>query len=83
MKEHHSKPRKTRSGAEEIGLDVGVGTIAIVADTKATLKQFCSELIPDQKKKRKLQRKLDRSLRATNPDNYNKNGTVKKGEELQ
>jgi transposase len=70
---------KNKIGTEEIGLDVGVGTIATVADTKATLKQFCSELIPDQKKKRKLQRKLDRSLRATNPDNYNPNGTVKKG----
>ena len=47
------------------------------------LKQFCSELMPDQKKKRKLQRKLDRSLRATNPDNYNKNGTVKKGKKFK
>ena len=36
-----------------------------------------------QKKKRKLQRKLDRSLRATNPDNYNKNGTVKKGKKFK
>jgi transposase len=69
---------KNKVGTEEIGLDIGVGTIATVADTKATLKQFCSELVPDQKKKRKLQRKLDRSLRATNPENYNKNGTVKK-----
>jgi len=65
-------------GTEELGLDVGPSTIAIVGDTKAELKQFCSELLPDQKKKRKLQRKLDRSRRATNPDNYNENGTVKK-----
>lgn len=74
---------KNKIGTEDIGLDVGVGTIATVADTKATLKQFCSELIPDQKKKRKLQRKLDRSLRATNPDNYNPNGTVKKGKRFK
>ena len=74
---------KNKIGTEEIGLDVGVGTIATAADTKATLKQFCSELMPDQKKKRKLQRKLDRSLRATNPDNYNKNGTVKKGKKFK
>ena len=74
---------ENKIGTEEIGLDVGVGTIATVADTKATLKQFCSELIPDQKKKRKLQRKLDRSLRATNPDNYNPNGTVKKGKRFK
>ena len=74
---------KNKIGIEEIGLDVGVGTIAMVADTKATLKQFCGELTSDQKKKRKLQRKLDRSLRATNPDNYNKNGTVKKGKKFK
>jgi putative transposase len=70
---------KHKIGTEQIGLDVGPSTIAIVADTKAELKQFCSELIPDQKKKRKLQRKQDRSRRSTNPGNYNENGTVKKG----
>jgi len=69
---------ENKIGTEEIGLDVGPSTIAIVGDTKAELKQFCSELLPDQKKKRKLQRKLDRSRRATNPDNYNENRTVKK-----
>jgi putative transposase len=74
---------KNKIGTEEIGLDIGPSTIAAVADTKATLKQFCSELIPDQKKKRKLQRKLDRSLRATNPKNYNPNGTVKKGKRFK
>lgn len=66
-------------GTEEIGLDVGPSTIAIVGDTKAELKQFCSDLAPKQKEKRKLQRKMDRSRRANNPQNYNDNGTVKKG----
>lgn len=70
---------KNKIGTEEIGLDVGVSTIAIVGDQKAELKQFCSELILDQKKKRKLQRKLDRSIRSTNPDKFNTNGTVKNG----
>jgi len=70
---------KNKIGMEEIGLDVGVGTIGIVGDTKAELKQFCSKLIPNQKAKRKLQRKLDRSRRVMNPDNFNENGTVKKG----
>ncbi len=66
-------------GIEEIGLDVGPSTIAIVGDTKAELKQFCSELEPKQKEKKKLQRKLDRQRRANNPGNYNENGTVRKG----
>jgi putative transposase len=74
----YQDPEK-KIGNEEIGLDVGPSTIAIVGDTKAELKQFCSELVPKQKKKRKLQRKLDRQRRANNPQNYNENGTVKKG----
>lgn len=66
-------------GVEEIGLDVGPSTIAIVGDTKAELKQFCSDIIPKQKMKRRLQRRTDRQRRANNPQNYNKNGTIKKG----
>lgn len=66
-------------GVEEIGLDVGPSTIAIVGDTKAELKQFCSEIVPKQKEKRRLQRRMDKQRRANNPQNYNENGTVKKG----
>ena len=64
---------------EELGVDVGPSTIAIVGDTKAELKQFCSELVPKWKEKRKLQRKQDRQRRSNNPENYNENGTIKKG----
>lgn len=74
----YQKPEK-KIGSEEIGLDAGPSTIAIVGDTKAELKQFCSELVPKQKEKRRLQRKMDRQRRANNPQNYNENGTVKKG----
>ena len=66
-------------GTEEIGLDVGPSTIAVVGDTKAILKQLCSEIVPKQKEKKKLQRKLERQRRANNPQNYNENGTFKKG----
>ncbi len=64
---------------EELGVDVGHNTIAVVGDTKAELKQFCSELIPKWKEKRKLQRKLHRQRKANNPENYNENWTIKKG----
>ncbi len=75
---HYLKPEK-KIGTQDIGLDVGPSTIAIVCDTKAELKQFCSDLVPKQKEKRKLQRRIDRQRRANNPQNYNANGTVKKG----
>ena len=62
-----------------VGLDIGPSTIAYVGNKSAVLKQLCSEIVPDWKEKRNLQRKLDRSRRATNPQNFNENGTCKKG----
>lgn len=70
---------KNYLGQGNVGIDIGPSTIAIVSDTDAQLKQFASELKFDTAHIRVLQRKMDRSRRATNPDNYNPNGTIKKG----
>jgi hypothetical protein len=66
-------------GQGVVGLDIGPSTIAIVSDKSATLERFCDELKPQQKTIRKLQRKMDRQRRANNPDNFNPDGTAKKG----
>ncbi len=66
-------------GQGVVGLDIGPSTIAIVSDTEANLKEFAFELEFNARTIRRLQRKMDRSRRATNPDNFNPNGTVKKG----
>jgi hypothetical protein len=70
---------KNHLGKGDVGIDIGPSTIAIVSDEESHLKQFASELKFEQAKIGVLQRKMDRSRRATNPDNYNANGTVKKG----
>jgi transposase len=70
---------KNTLGAGDVGIDIGPSTIAIVALSESHLKQFASELDFDAHRIRRLQRKMDRSRRATNPDNFNPNGTVKKG----
>jgi len=70
---------KNKVGKGDIGLDIGPSTIAIVGDQFARLEQFASELKFQDKQNRKLQRQLDRSRRANNPDNYNPNGTINKG----
>ena len=70
---------KNRPGVETVGVDSGPSTIAYVGETKADLKQFCSELESIEKEIGLLQRKLDRQRRANNPGNYNKAGTIKKG----
>ena len=66
-------------GQGVVGLDIGPSTIAIVSATQARLERFCDELEDKQKAVRKLQRKLDRSRRVNNPDNYKPDGSVKTG----
>jgi hypothetical protein len=61
-----------------VGSDIGSSTIAVVSNKQAQLQQFASELKFETARIRRLQRKMDRSRPATNPGNYNPNGTVKK-----
>jgi transposase len=72
------KPKNTL-GQGDVGIDIGPSTIAVVSDTESRLQQFASKLEFDAQKVRKLQRRMERSRRATNADNYNPNGTLKKG----
>ncbi len=62
-----------------VGIDLGVSTVAIVGDEETIWTPFAVELTSKQKEVRKLQRKMDRQRRSNNPDNYNSNGTAKKG----
>ena len=66
----------------EVGLDIGPSTIAHVSFTVAKLETFCDPLENKQKEIRRLQRKLDRQRRANNPQNYNADGTIKKGRKI-
>ena len=70
---------KNNPGSEVVGIDIGPSTVAYVGETKAGLKQFCGELEPLGRQMRLLQQAMDRSRRATNPGNYNDDGTIKKG----
>lgn len=61
------------------GIDIGVSTVAVVNEHEAHLYELAEGCTLDMRKKRIIQRKMERSRRATNPDNYNTDGTVKKG----
>lgn len=52
---------------------------AAVSATDAILEPFCPTVEQPWKQLRVIERAMDRSRRATNPDNYQPNGTVKKG----
>jgi transposase len=74
----YQKP-KNMPGTNVIGLDLGPSTLAIVPrEGEARLDPLCEELRPDAREKRRLERKLDRQRRANNPQNYDKQGRIKK-----
>jgi hypothetical protein len=75
-------PRRHNTRPGVVGLDLGPSTIAAVSDRAAILEKFCPTIEQPWKKMRRLERAMDRSRRATNPDNFNVNGTVKKGRKL-
>jgi transposase len=67
-------------------IDIGPSTIAAVSETDAFLEKFCANVPNVQKAIRRIQRAMDRSKRRSNPDNYPRNGTIKKpanGQRLQ
>ena len=70
-------PKKHKVGGEnEIGIDIGTSTIAIVSDNKIELKILAENIEINEKEKIRLQRKLDRQRRANNPNKYNTDGTI-------
>jgi len=62
-----------------VGLDIGTQSLGICSKTEVKLLELAPEVQNIEKKKKALQRKMDRSRRATNPNKYNENGTVIKG----
>ena len=73
-------PTKDRAiGNEVVGIDIGPKKLAIVSETTAVLRNFCNTVTPMRKVSRRTQRAMSRSQKAMNPENYEANGTVKKG----
>ncbi|MCB2308444.1 transposase [Clostridium estertheticum] len=60
-------------------IDIGTRTIAISSKNEVKLLELCPEVENIEHEKNILLRKLDRQRRSNNPNNYNENGTIKKG----
>jgi hypothetical protein len=74
-------PKHEEVGKQTIGLDIGPSTLAIVPrEGKADLVTFCEELAPDARRKRRLQRRMERQRRANNPEHYERCGPRQKGQ---
>lgn len=70
---------KHKLGSGDVGLDIGTSTIAVVSENKVKILELADKARPKEQIIRRLQRKLDRSCRATNKNNYNEDGTIKRG----
>ena len=73
---------KNPLGNDNVGIDIGTKTIAYVCSKEVKLLELCPEVENIERKKLILQRKLDRQRRANNPNNYNEDGTIKRGIKL-
>ena len=65
-------------GQGDVGIDIGTSTIAISSETDVKILELADKVQNIEKEKRIIQRKMDRSKRATNPNNFNEDGTIKK-----
>ena len=65
-------------GEGDVGIDIGTSTIAISSQSNVKILELADRVQNIENQKRILLRKMDRSRRATNPDNYNADGTIKK-----
>lgn len=74
--------RRHTLGKGLVGCDIGPQSIAYVSDTESGLKNLAERGMSIKKRERKevlLSRKMERSRRATNPENYREDGTIRKG----
>ena len=70
---------KNTIGNGRAGIDIGTQTIAISSKYDVKLLELAPEVNNIEKEKRILLRKLDRQRRTNNPNKYNKDGTIRRG----
>lgn len=71
-----------RYGKGRIGADIGTQTVAYTSDTEVGLKNLAERgngIQKSERQERRIYRAMERSRRATNPENYNSDGRIKKG----
>ena len=77
------KPQKGRTlGKGNVGIDLGPTTVAVSGENIVSIDKLASKCDNIQEDISRLSRKIDRSRRANNPQNFNEDGTIKRGIKL-
>lgn len=69
VKEIHSTDKR-------VGIDIGTSTVAVCSKDEVFLTELAPSVIDIGRNKKKIQRAMDRSKRATNPSKYKEDGTI-------
>ena len=73
------KPQKGRTlGKGNVGIDLGPTTVAVSGENIVSIDKLASKCDNIQEEITRLSRKIDRSRRANNPQNFNEDGTIKR-----
>ena len=64
-----------KMGSSKVGIDMGPQTVGITSDETVRLLELAPEINTPYRSIGNLQRKMDRSRRATNPNKFKENGT--------
>lgn len=70
---------KIKLGKGTVGMDIGTQTLAYSSNQSVGLIELADKVTSYDKKIKNINRYLDRSRRATNPNKFNEDGTIKKG----
>lgn len=73
---YNSEGLKQQVGSGRVGIDIGTSTIAVCSEKQAMLKMLAPNVQTYEPVIQRIQRKMDRSKRATNPFKYNEDGTI-------
>lgn len=73
---YNSEGLKQQVGSGRVGIDIGTSTIAVCSEKQAMLKVLAPNVQTYEPVIQRIQRKMDRSKRATNPFKYNEDGTI-------
>ena len=77
------KPQKGRTlGKGNVGIDLGPTTVAVSGENIVSIDKLATKCDNIQEEITRLSRKIDRSRRANNPQNFNEDGTIKRGVRL-
>jgi hypothetical protein len=78
LKAWHRKALAVRPDTP-VGADQGPSNVAVVAERGAELMQLAPKVVQPWQGMRRIARAMDRSRRATNPENYAEDGTIRRG----